>query len=137
VPVRAGVGDVAVLLGHHEERQRFVPLVGVAQCRSRRDRDAVGAGRAPPERGAVLLHDRHRGASHRRARVEPGHEHEGVLRAVLHGDAEVRDLHDRGARRIAVVTDGAAGAVEDAAIAHGRPHEAGAVRVEAGERQAV
>ena len=52
VPVAAGVGDVAVLFRHDEEGE-FGPVARIAQPRLRRDRDAVGAGRAGPHRLAV------------------------------------------------------------------------------------
>ena len=57
-PVRADVGDVAVLLGRHEERElRLVPALRAAQRQRRRDRDAVGVGRAASRRPVFVERD--------------------------------------------------------------------------------
>ena len=64
------------------------------------DRDAVRAGRAGPEQAVVAADDRDLRAGDRRAVIEARDEDQRVLRAVLDGDAEVRDLDDRGARRL-------------------------------------
>ena len=129
VPVAAHIRDVAVLLGRDQEREP-IPVLRIAQRRVGRHRDPVGAGRAAPERLVVGAHDRHSGASHGRARIESGHEHERVQRAVFHRDAQVRHLHDRGPRGRPAAAGGAPGARQRVAVANRRPHEPGAACAE-------
>ena len=93
VPVAADVGDVAVLLGHDDEGEGL-PVVRIAQPRLRRDDGTVVASGARPRRTAVGTDDRHLRARNRRGVVEPCHEDECVLRAVLDGDPEIGDLDD-------------------------------------------
>ena len=126
VPVAAGVGGVAVLLGHRDERE-LVPVVGIAQARLRRDRHAVGAGGPRPHRLAVRHDQRHLRADYRRRGVEARHEHERILRTVLDRDAEVGDLHQARARnRLVVLRPRRPGPVNRRALLDRRPDEPGA-----------
>ena len=97
VPVAGRIRDVAVLLGHRDERQLPRPI-DVAQA-DRRHGDAIGARRAAPRDLLVGADERHSGAGYGRGVVEARHEHQRPFRRVLHRQPEVRDLHERRLRR--------------------------------------
>ena len=98
VPIAADVRQVAILRGRDDEGE-FPPMPVVAKPKRRRQRDALIVCAARPRHAVVQPDDRHVGAADRRTRVEARHERQGVLRAVLDGDAQVRHLHNRGDRR--------------------------------------
>ena len=127
VPVAADVGDVTVLGGGHQERES-PGVARVPDLRLRGDGDAVIVGAAGPRRAVVQPDDRYVGARHRRPGVETRDEDQRVLRAVLHGDAEVGHLHhrrvDRGRH------DERTRSRDRLPLLHGRPHQARAARLQ-------
>ncbi len=128
-PVRAEVGEVAVLLGRHQELElRLVPALRAAQRQRRRDGHAVGVGRAGPGDLVLERDERDLGAFDRRGVVEARHEHQRVLRAVLDRQAQVGDLDDGGAGPRLVAVGPRAG--NRLAFLDRGPHQA----VAAGER---
>ena len=135
-PVRPEVGEVAVLLGRHQELElRLVPALRAAQRQRRRDRDAVGVGRPGPGHLVLERDQRDLGALDRQRVVEARDEHQRVLRAVLDGQAQVGDLDDGGARpRLVAVGPRSRDGLP---LLDRRPHQAVAAGEGAGQLDAV
>ena len=122
VPVAADVGDVAVLFGEDDERELRTSSSSSRERRGRRDRDARRR-RSFRSRALWLssLTIETLRAGDGLAVIQARHEDQRVLRAVLDGDAEIRDL-DIDARTRYCVT---AHSVDRLALTHRGPDDPG------------
>ncbi len=137
VPVAAHISDVVVLLRRDDEGE-LPPPFGIAQRRLGGEGNAVSAGGPRPEHHVVGRDDGDARARHGIPGIQPRDEHQGVLRTVLHRDAQVGDLHDGGAdSRPTARPEIRPGARDGITLPHRRPDQTGAAADRGGDVEAV